>query len=105
MTVGQSPRASARDITENMQIKAELQASRSQLQATLDAIPDLVFEIGPDGCIYDYHSPRTDLLAAPPEVFLGKKFSDVLPPDVADVCMSAMSEAHEKGHSDRKSTR
>src|SRR5574340_1271820 len=91
--------ASARDITENMQIKAELQASRSQLQATLDAIPDLLFEIGPDGCIYDYHSPRTDLLAALPEVFLGKKFSDVLPPDVADVCMSAMSEAHEKGHS------
>ena len=61
--------------------------------------PDLLFEVGLDGRIHDYHSPRTDLLAAPPEVFLGKKFSDVLPLDVADVCMSALSEAHEKGHS------
>jgi len=82
-----------------VQTKEELQESINRLQAILDAVPDLLFEVGLDGRIHDYHSPRTDLLAAPPEVFLGKKFSDVLPLDVADVCMSALSEAHEKGHS------
>ena len=87
------------DITERKQAEGELQESRSRLQATLDAIPDLLFEVGLDGRIYNYHSPRTELLAAPPEVFLGKKFSDVLPPDVSDVCMSALLEAHEKGSS------
>src|SRR3989338_6026875 len=81
------------------QAEEELQESKNRLQATLDAIPDLLFEVGLNGRIYDYHSPRTELLAAPPEVFLGKKFSDVLPPDVSDVCMSALLEAHEKGSS------
>ena len=81
------------------QAEEELQESKNRLQATLDAIPDLLFEVGLNGRIHDYHSPHTDLLAAPPEVFLGKAFADVLPSDVADVCMSAISEAHEKGRS------
>ena len=79
-----------------------LQESQIRLQAIYDAIPDILFVVGLDGRIDDYHSPRTDLLAVPPELFLGKKFSDVLPQDAADICMSAISEAHEKGHSTGK---
>ncbi len=87
------------DITESNRVKNELLDSKNRLQSILDAIPDLLFDVGLDGRIHDYHSPRADLLAAPPEVFLGKKFSDVLPQDMADVCMSAIAEAHEKGFS------
>jgi PAS domain S-box-containing protein len=47
----------------------------------------------------DYHSPRTDLLAASPEVFLGRVVEDVLPPDVAVVCRAAMAEANRTGFS------
>ena len=81
---------------------ADLLSTSNQLQATLDAIPDLLFVVRLNGCIDDYHSPREDLLAAPPEVFLGKSFSDVLPPEVANVCMSAILEANEKGLSSGK---
>ncbi|WP_186406486.1 EAL domain-containing protein [Candidatus Accumulibacter aalborgensis] len=71
----------------------------AKLEATLAAIPDLMFELGLDGRYHDYHSPRTDLLAAPPEVLLGKRVSDVLPPDAAAVCLSALQEALTTGHS------
>ena len=80
-----------------LQQNQELQENKNQLQSTLNAIPDLLFEVGLSGCIYDYHSPRTDLLVAPPDVFLGKLFYDVLPPDASNVCATAISEAHEKG--------
>ena len=78
--------------------KALLQ-SENQLQATLDALPDLLFDVGLDGRIYNYHSHRSDLLAAPPDAFLGKQFAEVVPADVAAVCMAAIAEAAEKGFS------
>jgi diguanylate cyclase (GGDEF)-like protein/PAS domain S-box-containing protein len=87
------------DITKWKQAEARLLSTKIQLRATLDAIPDLIFEVGLDGRYYDYHSPRSDLLAAPPEVFLGKTFSEVLPPDVAETCISAIVEASDKGWS------
>ncbi len=86
-------------VATSSQNERALQHSKAQLQATLDALPDLLFEVGPDGRIYDYHSHRTDLLAAPPEAFLGKAFAEVLPPEVAQVCSLAIAEAGEKGFS------
>ncbi len=90
------------DITERRQAEAEILATKDQLEATLDAIPDLLFEIGLDGHYYDYHSPHTDLLTVPPEVLIGKKIPDVLPPDAAAVCMSGLQEAHKQGRSQGK---
>jgi PAS domain S-box-containing protein len=87
------------DVTEKYRAEAELQATKSHLQATLDAIPDLLFEVGLDGRLHGYHSHRADLLAAPPEAFIGKTFNEVLPAAATDVCMAAMREAAEKGFS------
>lgn len=47
--------------------------------AILKAIPDLLFEIGQDRTIYEYHSPVNDLLAAPPELFIGKNTMKLSP--------------------------
>ncbi len=85
------------------QSEKSLQQSENQLQATFDALPDLLFEVGLDGRIYNYHSHRSDLLAAPPDVFLGKTFFDVLPPDVAAVITVAIAEAAAKGFSSGRS--
>jgi PAS domain S-box-containing protein len=76
-----------------------IKAMRNQLQATLNALPDLLFEVDSEGRIFRYHTHRTDLLAAPPEAFMGKRFADVLPPDAADACHRAIDEAAQKGHS------
>jgi diguanylate cyclase (GGDEF)-like protein/PAS domain S-box-containing protein len=89
-------------ITTHQQAENEFLIARYQLQATLDAIPDLLFELGVDGYYYDYHAHRSELLAAPPELFLGKKVEDVLPPAGAKIIMAALQEAQEKGWSTGK---
>ena len=91
--------SSAHDVSARKQAQDELLATRSHLQATLGAIPDLLFEVGASGRFHGNHTHRADLLAAPPEVFLGKTIAEVLPPDAAAVCMAALREAAEKGWS------
>jgi PAS domain S-box-containing protein len=76
-----------------------IKAVRNELQATLNALPDLLFEVDAEGRIFRYHTHRDDLLAAPPEAFLGKRFADVLPPDAADACQRAIDEAAQNGFS------
>ncbi len=87
------------DITELKLTQEAIKAARSQLQATLNALPDLLFEVDSEGRIFSYHSPRSDLLAAPPEAFLDKRFADVLPQDAADACQHAIDEAAHNGFS------
>jgi len=78
------------------QAEREILAIRDELQATLDAIPDRLFELGPDGRIYGYHFHRTDLWALPPR---GETLHESLAQDQAEICMSALSEAAQKGWS------
>jgi PAS domain S-box-containing protein len=87
------------DLTERKRYEAEILAARNQLNATLDAIPDLLFEVGLDGHYYDYHSPRADLLAAPAEELVGRTISEFLPREAAAVALAALREANEKGRS------
>ena len=85
------------DVTEQYKTAAELMAIKNHLQATLDAIPDLLFEVDAHGQVLNYHAHRNSLLAASPEVFLGKNFADLLPLAAAEVCMKALHEAAVKG--------
>jgi diguanylate cyclase (GGDEF)-like protein/PAS domain S-box-containing protein len=90
---------SLQDVTEQKRTQAQVNEAKNKLQATLDALPDLLFEVGRDGTIYQYHSHRGDLLAAPPAVFLGKRFDHVLPAEAAHTCRQAIEEAFGKGFS------
>jgi PAS domain S-box-containing protein len=77
----------------------QLLASQASLRATLDAVPDLLFEIDLQGRYHDYHSARSDLLAAPAEVFLGKLVSDILPPAASAIVMASLEQADQEGFS------
>jgi PAS domain S-box-containing protein len=77
----------------------DTRAARAQLEATVDAVPDLMFEVGLDGHLYDYRSPRTELLAVPSSVFLGRTVREVLPEVPANAIMGAIAEADTKGWS------
>jgi diguanylate cyclase (GGDEF)-like protein/PAS domain S-box-containing protein len=81
------------------QAMLDLQTAEARNAAILNAIPDLLFELDIDGMYIDYHTPRSDLLAAPPEVFIGKTIDEVLPPDAAAVCHAALQAALEQGSS------
>lgn len=79
------------------QAREEVRLARDKLEATLDALPDLLFEVDREGRIYDYRSPRDDLLYVPPEEFLGKTVEQVLPGEAAGICMDAIDEATRTG--------
>lgn len=87
------------DITEQRNSIEKILALSKKQDATLKAIPDMVFEVGLNEIIYDYHSNLNDLLAAPPEVFIGKKFNQVLSQEASDILIAAIYEANEKGYS------
>jgi PAS domain S-box-containing protein len=91
--------ALATHIAERKRAESEVFAAQSNRAATLDALPDLLFELDLDGYFHDYRASRSELLAVPPEVFLGKTMHQVLPRDAADEAMAALREAHETGRS------
>lgn len=81
----------------------ELLNARLELQATLDAIPDLLFDIDSDGIIHGYHTNQPGLLTLAPERFLGKNFRHFLKPPAIATLEAALAEAAEKGVSTGKS--
>jgi len=79
-----------------------LLATKNQLESTLNALPDLLFEIDQNGRYLSCHSPRNELYAAPVDEMIGKTLHDVLPALAADTCMLAIQEANENGTSQGK---
>ena len=63
----------------------------------LDALPDLLFMFDRDGRIEEFHSSALDRLYIPPEAFLGKRVTEVLPPEPARILMAAIDEAARDG--------
>ena len=63
-----------------------LRDSEAKHQALLRAIPDLIFQVDTAGRFIDFQPGSSVRPIVPPEYFLGKSFSDVLPADVASLC-------------------
>ncbi len=82
--------------------KERFKAVNDKLEATFEALPDLIFEIGLDGYYYNSHSTRHELFYKPIDELVGRKIPDVLPPDVSGTIMCAVAEANEKGISQGK---
>jgi len=81
---------------------AQLRESENQLLATMNAIPDSLFELDLSGRYWDYRAVQTDFQAASPEGFIGRTVFDVLPADAAEVTLSALREASADGYSHGK---
>jgi len=77
----------------------ELRRERNQLNALVQAIPDLLFDLGLDGRYYACHARQNEKLAAPLSELIGRTVAEVMPADAAAVCLAALQEAAEKGQS------
>ncbi|MDM0056298.1 bifunctional diguanylate cyclase/phosphodiesterase [Variovorax fucosicus] len=89
-----------RDITEKRRHIADILEGKVQLQATLDALPDVLLELGLDGQCHRFHSPRTpgaaiDDVRNP----VGRTIGDLLPPDAVAEVMAALQESYVSGFS------
>jgi len=87
-----------RDITEQLQAEESLRASEQRNRALLNALPDLMFLLTPDGVFLDYKTDSSGDLILPPEAFLNRHVAEVLPPHLAEqvvMHMEALKRTHE----------
>jgi len=72
---------------ERKRAEANLRRSEQKNRAVLSAMPDLMFRLDQDGVFLDYKAEKDSDLLMKPEMFLGRKVVDVLPPWLADLTM------------------
>ena len=77
----------------------ELERSEAQIRATLQAIPDLLFELDREGRYLSVQSPNPQLLVGDQDQLLGRNITDVMPEESAACCFQALQEAEQKGSS------
>ncbi len=85
------------DITALKNAEDALRRSESRIRAILNSIPDMIFEFRRDGTILQFIPSETNEPLYPPEQFLGKTITEVLP-GVADQTNFAIQRALESGH-------
>ncbi len=85
------------DITVLKNTEDALRLSEARTRALLDAIPDMIFEFKHDGTILQYISSAINSPLLPPEQFLGKRITDVLPASVANQTLFAIDRVLESG--------
>ncbi len=87
------------NITQQKKALKKITILANKLEAILKAIPDLIFEIGLSGKIYNYYSKKIDTLLILPENFIGLNTFDIMPNSVNEVLKVSLNEAIENGHS------
>lgn len=75
--------ATARDISEKVRSEETIKRNYAYNRALLDANPDVMFVFDKTCTFVDFHAQSFENVYVSPDVFLGKKPEDVLPPDVA----------------------
>lgn len=91
----------ARDIQQRKNAETLLRTTRAELQATLNALPDLLFEFTAEGHYRAIHSQSQSeaSMVLPAHYILNKRVTEVLPQDAADACLAALREAQDTGRS------
>ncbi len=84
-------------VEELVKAKRDLRDAREHLRLMLDALPDLLFDLDGQGRIRDFRAPHADALFTAPTSFLGKRFRDVLPAQVAEIVDAAVARAQDNG--------
>ncbi|MEI4828322.1 ATP-binding protein [Bacillus sp. FJAT-53711] len=84
------------DITHRKKVEEELIEKSSELELIFKALPDLCFLTNFDGTIVDYKAGCPSKFYVPVEQFMGKKFQDVLPSDIARELHEAIAEIQQK---------
>ena len=83
----------ARRLTEATQERDESRAARDTVEALLRGLPDLIFVLDRHKVLVHYYAHNPEDLLNPPERFMGRPVSDVLPPEVVHAFDIAFADA------------
>ena len=91
--------AQIEDIDRRKQLEQALRERQANLNATIEALPDLMFDVDLEGRIFDAHSPDAGLLLRPVAELIGARVPELMPPETAAIVMDALRDADVHGHS------
>ncbi|MFX1496988.1 MAG: PAS domain S-box protein [Promethearchaeota archaeon] len=77
------------DITDSKIVEQKLKESESKFRRIFESIPDLFFLVDGETTILDYKG-KMENLYLPPEEFLGKKLSEIMPEKVGSLSLNAV---------------
>ncbi|MFL6282625.1 MAG: sigma 54-interacting transcriptional regulator [Pyrinomonadaceae bacterium] len=83
----------AQSRAELLRREAALQASEARNRAILNAIPDPMFVLSREGRYMDYHARDERLLPVPGGELIGKRVTEVLPPELAGELLGCFERA------------
>ncbi len=89
----------ARNITEREKAEQAIRELNEELSATLQAIPDLLFDLDEEGRYHAVWAHDPDLLAAQQSALIGRTVHEMLPEEASAIVMAALREAGETGYS------
>lgn len=72
--------------------------SQHRLEATLEALPDMVFEVDRSLVVHHFHS-RYSLLLSTPEEFVGQSMAEAAPAHVVELTHQLLADADQRGTS------
>lgn len=82
---------------ENTRLRRDQEREQRRLQATFDALPDMVLELDGTGRFTAIHPGCNDPVQVPRDAFLGNTLEAVLPPDIANLARHAMRQVVQYG--------
>jgi PAS domain S-box-containing protein len=80
-------------LLEHQRAEVALHESIMTNRALLDAIPDSMFRFSRNGRFINVKAPRDTAFCLPPEQFLGKFVTEILPPDIAQKMQQCIAQA------------
>ena len=85
------------DVTELKQAEAVASERGAMLKQVFDVLEDMLFVVDEQERFVHFQAGQTDRLYARPEQFLGRTFSDVMPPQLVQMQRAAMARARLHG--------
>ena len=84
--------ATSRDISQRLQAQLALQQSEEQLRSLIWSMDDLIFSLDLEGRFLVFHQSQNSMYDTPlaSEVYVGKHYRDVLPPELTRVLEGAI---------------
>ena len=87
------------DVTELREAIERAEAANVRFKATLDALPDLLFEVDAEGRFVSIHAADDKLLVAAAAKSIGRHVEEVVGPEIGEIARKAIAEVDAKGRS------